>query len=351
MIMNTDIRTGVKAQCCCLIVLQQACHIFREICIVVGLHLDVGCPAFCVGRIIEQRLYLRIPGRVGGDRLVEMTRKTFVRECCEVGHIIVFACIVDVDAIVGVIIDRRSYVECRSEIFGQGRIYVTDFVSGVRCFWKVCKHRLFQSFDHFCFVGHCPFPIGGFGKELRIFCKQIGTDGGIFFARVGNLFFNFIDGEVKSGVVGYERLVVGFPVFIFTETPVIASASEQPGQAGDHLRIGRNNVISDHFLVLPDIIFFVGGTESFHCIEAVHKRFQEKIIVRMLRKYLTSVDHFHAAFVRHEETGICLLLFIFKNVRKIIFHLGQKRQVVLYILRTIKRILREQNRKLRSYTA
>ena len=96
-------------------------------------------------------------------------------------------------------------------------------------------------------------------------------------------------------------------------------------------------MICDYFLILPDIVFFVGGTESFHCIEAVHKRFQEKIIVRMLRKYLTSVDHFHAAFVRHEETGICLLLFIFKNVRKIIFHLGQKRQVVLYILRTIKR--------------
>ena len=108
------------------------------------------------------------------------------------------------------------------------------------------------------------------GSKFWIGSQYRCTDIHIFLPGIGNLLKEFIYREIGSGIVGNQGFIVGFSIFIIAQTPIIPATAEQFCKAGNHFRIGGNDMLRNYLLIFCNILFLF-TVAQIQCVQAVGK--------------------------------------------------------------------------------
>ena len=106
------------------------------------------------------------------DVLIQMSRKTFMRQCREQPDSFITIFLIDVDGVFCQLIQWGSQIKCRGEIIFHGSIDIFDCYIAIREGRKVGSDRLLQRSQHF--FGRLCGEIESFWliSEIRVIFQQ-----------------------------------------------------------------------------------------------------------------------------------------------------------------------------------
>ena len=374
--MDPDIRQSIQPKDNRTVFLQYGRLLLCDRCQIKAAHLRIGRPSLDITAGIEHTAHrVRICPCII-HILVQMSRKSFMRQRREQRQRISHMRLIDIDHIFLIAVDRRDHIKRGTQISLQRLRHILHADRGIRCRGKCLRDLFFQSIQNadrirsvHCrrlmrllripdqsrrFLGYISFLLSIAPLPHHMFHPVILRNPQHPFHGLQILhdlplrqILHLRHRPLRSRRHLYDLLIILLSLWKITQPLVIYPRPHQRLQRRAELRIRRKHIAGEHQRISLDIDTLLLLTQPSHLPDPVHKGGDQIITLPHIHKHLALLDHLHRRSIRHEQPRIRLRLFKCDQRLKILRRHFHQFQINIHILPVIKLIFRQQYRKLR----